>query len=368
MFLLSMLALCGLAGGTLWAAIVVVQEAEAIYGAPQSNLGLPQRILYAVDLLRYKKDLTTPIQFTGTDGREFVIEVGEPVGSIAKRLEFEQFILSAEAFQRYLVYSGLDDSIQAGSYHIPSGLDALQLAEMFQDATPSEVSFGVLPGWRLEEIAGALPTSGLGITPDEFLRVAKHPETFAGYEWSEAPSVEGYILSSNYQIKRDASAAEMLRVMQDTLAMEITPEMRSGFLQQGLSVEQAVILASIVQREAVIVDEQPWIASVFLNRLAVGMRLESDPTVQYALGYDSAGQTWWKNPLTATDLQINSAYNTYVYGGLPPGPICSPSLSALRAVAFPVQTSYYFFRAKCDGSGYHDFSVTFEEHLQKACP
>jgi UPF0755 protein len=112
----------------------------------------------------------------------------------------------------------------------------------------------------------------------------------------------------------------------------------------------------------------PLIASVFLNRLAAGMPLEADSTAQYALGYQEKTHTWWKNPLSLGDLQVDSPYNTYLYGGLPPGPISNPGLNALRAVAFPAQAEYYYFRAACDGSGEHNFAETFEEHLQNACP
>lgn len=115
-------------------------------------------------------------------------------------------------------------------------------------------------------------------------------------------------------------------------------------------------------------SEMPLIASVFLNRLNGGIKLDSDPTVQYAIGYNPDSGTWWTNPLTLEDLQSTSPYNTYVYGGLPPGPIANPGLDALRAVAFPAQTPYYYFRATCDGTGKHVFSVTYEEHLGKECP
>jgi UPF0755 protein len=135
-----------------------------------------------------------------------------------------------------------------------------------------------------------------------------------------------------------------------------------------LNINQAVILASIVERESIQNEEMAWIASVFINRLNIGMTLGSDPTVQYALGYDSLNQTWWKNPLNLDDLKFDSAYNTYLYAGLPPAPISNPSLSALNAVAFPESSPYYYFQARCDGSGYHSFAVTFEEHLANGCP
>ncbi len=109
------------------------------------------------------------------------------------------------------------------------------------------------------------------------------------------------------------------------------------------------------------------IASVFYNRLAIGMRLETDPTVQYALGYDAQKNTWWKSPLTFTDLEANSPYNTYRNPGLPPGPISNPSLNAIKAAVAPAETDYLFFRAKCDGSLTHNFSKTYEEHLNFGC-
>jgi UPF0755 protein len=129
-----------------------------------------------------------------------------------------------------------------------------------------------------------------------------------------------------------------------------------------------VALASIVERESMETEEQPLIASVFYNRLAQGMKLESDPTVQYAVGYNEAQKTWWTNPLSTADLQHDSPYNTYLFAGLPPGPISSPSLSALQAVAYPAETPYLFFRAQCDGSGRHNFARTYKEHVKNTCP
>jgi UPF0755 protein len=106
---------------------------------------------------------------------------------------------------------------------------------------------------------------------------------------------------------------------------------------------------------------------VFLNRLKAGMTLGSDPTVQYALGFDAARNTWWTNPLSAADLQFDSSYNTYIYVGLPPGPISNPAPSSLKALAYPQISSFYYFRARCDNSGYHVFAASLEEHIANAC-
>jgi UPF0755 protein len=148
----------------------------------------------------------------------------------------------------------------------------------------------------------------------------------------------------------------------------LTSELKNGFENQGFDLCQAITLASIIQREAIVAEEMPLIASVFNNRLNSGNMLESDPTVQYALGYNPKQNTWWTNPLSLEDLQQESLYNTYLYAGLPPGPISNPGLNALQAVAFPAQTSYYYFRSACDGSGRHTFALTFAEHLANECP
>jgi len=147
-----------------------------------------------------------------------------------------------------------------------------------------------------------------------------------------------------------------------------SPELLAGIAVQNLSFHEALTLASIIERETRADEEKATIASVFYNRIAEGMRLQTDPTVQYALGFDENEQTWWKTQLTEADLQVVSPYNTYLYAGLPPGPIANPSLTSLEAVAYPAQTPYFYFRAKCDGSGTHAFSVTYQEHLNNACP
>jgi UPF0755 protein len=147
-----------------------------------------------------------------------------------------------------------------------------------------------------------------------------------------------------------------------------SPELLEGISAQQLTFHEALTLASIIERETRADEEKATIASVFYNRLADGMHLQTDPTIQYALGFDEIEQTWWKTQLTEADMQVDSLYNTYLYAGLPPGPISNPSLASLEAVAFPAQTPYFYFRAKCDGSGTHAFSVTYEEHLNNACP
>jgi UPF0755 protein len=341
-------------------------RAARLYGPPAPSLSLPQRVQYSALLLWYDGLLTQPLDPSGSE-QTFTIEIGESVDSVANHLQSVGLIRDAESFRAYLVYSGLDTSIQAGAYQLSTAMSALDIAHELQDATPEEVTFVVLPGWRMEEVAGSLLTSGLAITYDEFLSAAKKPPR--GFDFlAGADTVEGFLYPDSYVFSRSISSAEeMIAEMLRNFAAHLTPELRNGVEQQGLSIYQAVTLASMVEREAVHEEEQAQIASVYLNRFKIGMKLEADPTVQYAIGYNLLQQTWWTNPLTLLDLQVNSVYNTYKYEGLPPSPIANPGLGALRAVASPAETPYLFFRARCDGSGFHNFSETFDEHLQSGC-
>jgi UPF0755 protein len=357
--------------GSLFFAFLLVLpgRAEQVFGPPSSQLNSLQRIGYSVMLLAQEKDLTEPVDSFGTD-IQFKIEIGETTPSVIGRLWEAGLISNPAAFRTYLRYSGLDTTLQAGTYTLNPRMAPVELAQALQDATPKQVSFPILPGWRMEEIAAALPTSGLNITPNDFLMAAQSPP--AGYSFSEqissGNSLEGFLFPDSYIFDREISTQDLLKTLLDNFEQQVTPRLRERYEQQDLSLLEAVTLASIVQREAVAEDEMPLIASVFYNRLAIGMKLDTDPTVQYSIGYNARQNTWWTNPLSLEDLQIDSPYNTYLYPGLPPGPIANPGLAALRAVAFPAQTPYYYFRAGCEEDGRHSFSVTFEEHLQNTCP
>ena len=338
------------------------------FGPPSPGLDRFQKGVYSVQLLLQKDSLIQPVDPAGAQ-KAIQIQAGESVGAIALELESEGVIRDAGSFRLYLIYAGLDKGIQAGSHQLSPAQNALEIAGAIQDATPKILSIKILPGWRLEEIAAALPLNGFSMTAEDFLAAArglKGTSVLPGNP--DTRGVEGYLFPDTYSIKRDAGSAEILAVMLQNFDNQVTPEIRNGFESQGMTLGQAVILASMVQKEAVVSDEMPVIASVFYNRLQNGMRLESDPTAQYALGYIASQKTWWKNPLNQSDLKVNSPYNTYIVTGLPPGPICDPGLAALKAVAFPAQTSYYYFRARCDGSGRHNFSATYDEHIKNACP
>lgn len=358
----------------VWITIDLQNRAERSFGPASPKLAFFERLSLITRLLLEEADLTGPLKPTGAV-QAFTIEAGESPYSITDRLEKNHLIANAAALRDYLVYSGLDTTLQAGEFQLSPKMSPIQIAWALQDATPSEITFRILPGWRMEEIAEALPTSGLEFSQRSLLDIANQPAKFLTPETipllSELPpsaSLEGFLYPDSYRLPRIISVTAFIKTLLDDFQLKVDSQMQDGFRRQGLNLYQAVTLASIVQREAVLEEEMPMIASVFLNRLNNGMNLDTDPTIQYALGYDLLDRTWWKNPLSLDDLQVNSSYNTYQHPGLPPGPISNPGLSALKAVAFPAQTNYFFFRMACDNSGRHNFAVTFEQHKQNACP
>jgi UPF0755 protein len=324
-------------------------------------------LYYAWALFLHERQLHAPSEVE--DGEViFTIGTDEPTSAIIQRLKQSGLIQDEEAFRILLVYSGLDRGIQAGQYELSPAMDSIQVARALQKGGRLEITVTILSGWRAEEIARVLRLSGLLESESQFLEIVRQPPQWEVLKsLDDPPGLEGFLMPGSYTFRRGTSAEQIIAQMVERFARTLTPEIREGFARQGLTLYQGVILASIVEREGVVKEEYPLIASVFLNRLRTGMKLDSDPTVQYALGYDAQLNTWWKNPLKSEDLKINSPYNTYINTGLPPTPICNPGLEALQAVANPAQTSYYYFRARCDQSGRHVFSETYEQHLSQAC-
>jgi UPF0755 protein len=347
---------------------IINKQAELTFGPPSPNLSFSQRLYLSALILIQSKDLLQPVNSDGAD-INLTIKQGESVPSIIGNLWETGLIHKPGVFRSYLQYTGLDTSLKAGEYLLNPTMSAVEIAKVIQISTSPNITLTILPGWRLEEIANSLYTSGFDITSEEFLQATKsHPE---GYSFSTCQgdnSLDGYLFPGSYTVARRTRIDELLPQVLMNFDNQVNTEMQNGFTAQGLDLCQATTLASIIQREAMVDEEMPIIASVFYNRLHAGSRLASDPTVQYALGYNDKQTTWWTNPLSLQDLKVDSPYNTYIYSGLPPGPISNPGLAAFQAVAFPAQTPYYYFRSSCDGSGRHLFAKTYDEHVTNACP
>lgn len=364
LFILFLLSGIGIIVGYL----SVTTEVSRQFGKPTTNLSLTQRLAYPVELFINREAFTSPTD-PEADEMSFEISQGESISLVCLRLEQAGLIDDAELFRIYLVYSGLDRKLQSGQFRLSAAMSPLQIASDLLDATPTEAIVTILPGWRIEEVAANVAGSGLSITAEAFINAAYAPssEYLSYLPINEAPSLEGFLFPGTYVIPRDANLDVVFEVLLTPFEQNVDSLILDGFARQGLSIYEGVTLASIIEKEAVVDDEKPLMASVFFNRLEQGIRLETDPTVQYSLGYQTATQSWWKSPLALVDLSIDSPYNTYNIFGLPPTPICNPDLNSLRAVAFPAETPYFYFRAACDGSGRHKFAITFEEHLNNGC-
>lgn len=273
--------------------------------------------------------------------REFVVNIGESAYKIGQDLQKTGLIKSATAFRIYSQVTQTARQIKPGTYELTSNLWVPQIiAKLLQG--PSEVWVTVPEGLRREEVAQKFGDF-VEFKPQEFLNLTKNDE--------------GYLFPDTYLFPRDATAAAVIKAMKDNFSKQYAKISKSQ--TSNLSREQIVVLASIVQREAITAEDMQGVASALINRLDLGMPLGSDVTLEYALGEQADGN-WWKKDLTIDDLALNSPYNTRLSLGLPPTPISSPGLVALQAVLTPPQTNYLYYLSDSDGKLH--FAQTLEEH------
>jgi len=338
-----------------------------LFGEPDPGLDTAQRILLSARLLMHRKNLTTYLEI-GDRPITFSIDPGESASMVAKKLEIMGFISDADSLVDYWLYKGHDRLIQTGVYLIQPDTTPLSIAINLVNNYPEKIHFAFLAGWRIEEIENLLYTTGIFPHDDGMREVEKSSlSNCFPTELRTLSSVEGFLFPGAYQLPINLSQEEILCLFSERFFRSIPSNYEELVNKQGLTLYDAVILASIVQREVINAEEAPIVASIFINRLNASMPLQSDPTVQYAIALDLEDLNWWKSPLESTDLQIDSPYNTYIIDGLPPSPICNPDINSLLAIAFPKRTNFLYFRASCDESGTHIFSETYQQHVDAAC-
>jgi UPF0755 protein len=293
----------------------------------------------------------------------FVVQPDESVNSIANRLEDAGLIRSPGYFRFRVRLSGLGDNIIAGRYRLDSGMSTSEIVHLLTSkdaALAQEVQVQFIEGWRTEQFAQALVDAGVIDSVDAFMAATQDPKWNDDFSFLHTrPSgvaLEGYLFPDTYNFRVDSTPDDVIETLLTTFENRVTPTMVADADRLGMTLHQVITIASIVEREAQLPEERPIIASVYYNRIAVGMPLQADPTVQYQIG---TADNWWPQ-LTPDDLQQNGRYNTYLNPDLPPGPICNPSLASIEAALQPAQTDYLFFVAKGDGS--HAFARTAEEH------
>jgi UPF0755 protein len=296
---------------------------------------------------------------TGAASVEITVNEGEGSDAIGEALERGGVIDSATQFEVLVALMGYDRSLLAGTYEFAQKTPPLEVIYRMHRGEVSTHSLTVVEGWRREQIADAL--AGEGIPRADFLAATA---SGAGYDFpflDDLPAgatLEGYLYPATYNVFTKDNPTTMVQKMLQAFSDNLPAGIAEQAEAQGLTLHQVVTLASIIEREAKVAEEKPIMAQVFESRLQLGMPLQADPTVQYAVA-DPAGPDYWPAELTQADLDADSPYNTYAAYGLPPGPICNPSAESMLAVVQPAATDYLYFVAKPDGS--HAFAETLAE-------
>ncbi len=332
--------------------------------------GLLRRGLTRIALLTRSDELSRAIGSDSTPVR-FELQHGDTASAVAQQLYGAGLIRDDRLFVDYAFANGLDVQLRAGVYFLNQAQTIPAIAQQLADAWGAALRLRIFPGWRVEQVAAAIDGHNrLGFSGAEFLQLAGpnawlDPEQAALTGLPPGASLEGYLFPDDYSLPPNLTALGLRQALIEQLLARVTPRMLADAAAQGFSLHEVLTLASIVERESLHEDEDARIAGVYRRRLAIGMKLEADPTVQYGLA-PQAG-TWWPQITQAHYRSVDSPWNTYLHGGLPPGPIASPGLSAIHAAIYPAEGDSLFFRAACDGRGYHNFARSFEEHLANAC-
>lgn len=298
-----------------------------------------------------EQDQTGPIEVT--------IPASYGAGDIAQLLRQAGVIESTTSFMNAVQAAGnVDSSLKAGAYSFERGMSYEDVIQQLIDGPNAATTTLTIPeGYTVTQVAQRVQEV-LGIASEDFLAQAKASNYVNVYSFlSEAynDSLEGYLFPKTYTFTDDATADTVIRAMLDQFQSEIAQVSLGGATQGNvtLNLSQVVVLASLIERETAVADERALVSSVVYNRLNAGMPLQIDATINYALGKDDL--------LSLEDLQVDSPYNTYTNLGLPPGPICSPSLASLQAAAAPAETGYYYYVASSALDGTHVFCATEEE-------
>jgi UPF0755 protein len=291
----------------------------------------------------------------GYEGDEVFVEIpsGTAPAAIGQQLIGAGVVRDAITFRAALWLSGQARALKAGEYRFDRPMTATEVIERIARGDVYRRLLTFREGLTIAEMATAYEEGGFGSRQD-FEKAARNPAPIAHVD-AAARDLEGYLFPETYTLGRDTSAAQLVAQMVDLFEKSIS-SLRDEWKAQNLTVREAVTLASLVEKETGVSEERPLIAAVYLNRRRIGMPMQADPTVIYALQRDGR----YDGNVRRDDLQYDSPYNTYRYPGLPPGPIAAPGKASLEAVARPADAQFLYFVSKNDGS--HVFATTLEEH------
>lgn len=290
------------------------------------------------------------------DPVRFTVPRGSGMSAVADTLARRDVIGSTGTFKFYARMKGASAKLQPGVYEVRPGASYALILRKLTTGDVVKTRLVIPEGWELRRIAPRLAQT-TGLAEDSILSRLMDPAQAQRYD-VPGPTLEGYLYPATYVFPLGSSLDAILRELTGQYRRAWTPGMRERARALGMDERQVVTLASIVEKEAKEWTERPTIAGVYHNRLERGMRLEADPTVQYALGEH-------QRRLLRRHIQevADDPYNTYRHRGLPPGPIASPSKGAIEATLNPAQHDYLFFVARANGT--HVFTRTFNEHLRE---
>lgn len=299
-------------------------------------------LLIAFGVYYYEGSL--PAEPQNKETRTFVIRKGEDVNTIINNLAKEDLIRNRIVFFLHVKRLGIENSIQAGLFRLTPSMNAEEIALSLTRGS-DDIWITIIEGLRKEEIAQII-SADFGIPETEFINQTE----------------EGRLFPDTYLVPRTATLSQILNLFESNFAVKYDNDQRERARELGLTDNEVLTLASMVEREAKSPESMRQVASIMLRRLDEDYPLQIDATVQYAIGYQEREGTWWKKNLTLADLKVDSPYNTYENVGLPPAPICNPGLDAINAVlAADRDTPYFYYISNKDGSQMH-YARTLEEH------
>ncbi|MBI2268036.1 MAG: endolytic transglycosylase MltG [Candidatus Blackburnbacteria bacterium] len=312
-------------------------------------------VLFFLFLVIWWRNVSFPVNTRDSTPRDFLITKGQSTSSIAKKLEKEGLVKSEFAFRFYVQLTGRDKKIPAGEYRLSANSSLQQLVEILSKG-PQELWVTVPEGLRREEIA-VRTIKALGLEGE---RAQAFWEGFI-----EASSgKEGFLFPDTYLFARDIKPELVVSKLRSTFDSRVNGEMLSDLAKSGKTINEVIILASLIEREARGDEERPVVTGILLNRIKIGMALQADASLQYVTGSERCRKDWlscdWWKPPTAEDKTKRSAYNTYTNTGLPAGPISNPGISSIKAAIYPQDTSYLYYLHDNDGKVH--YAKTLEEH------
>ncbi|MGB5107659.1 MAG: endolytic transglycosylase MltG [Candidatus Zixiibacteriota bacterium] len=321
-----------------------------VLGKWYTRLAILFVVALAIASIYVYSQISTPL---GDKTKEYsvIIRPKDDAADLRRRLADNGIITDRRLYNIFMKYTQADKRLKPGRYRFAGGITHYELARFFKNANP-ELSKVTLPEGKTVKVI--VPILAREIPTDSARLVSLLGD--ASFRRSlniEAPSFEGYLFPETYSFYPYQEPEDVIREMVEMFRSSFTPEMSNQLKALSMSLNEVVTLASMIEAEAADGSERELISSVFHNRLRKGWKMQCDPTVIYALG-------GLDRPLLRTDLDFDSPYNTYLYFGLPPGPICSPGLASLRAALFPADSDYYFFVAT--GDGRHVFTTSLSQH------